>query len=242
MGAIYEPRGKAREYSPLALNLYAGCAHGCEYCFAPAATFKKREVFARPRARVGIIKQVQKDAVRLHGDPRQVLLSFTTDPYQPIEAEEGLTRQALKILKENNISATILTKGGLRATKDFDILANMPGSEFAVTLTTDNEEESRRWEPGAALPSERIKSLKLAKGAELRTWISFEPVINPDAVFRMIEQTYTFVDFYKVGKLNYHPFAKEIDWKKFGLSVIQKLKDFECDYLIKKDLMREIKK
>lgn len=32
---IYEPSGKAREYSPLALNLYKGCDHGCNYCYVP---------------------------------------------------------------------------------------------------------------------------------------------------------------------------------------------------------------
>ncbi|MFZ5453843.1 MAG: hypothetical protein ACOZF2_18480 [Thermodesulfobacteriota bacterium] len=37
MAIIYEPRGKAREYSPLAANLYRGYAHACVYCFAPQA-------------------------------------------------------------------------------------------------------------------------------------------------------------------------------------------------------------
>jgi hypothetical protein len=36
MKIIYEPRGAAREYSPLAANLYRGCIHGCKYCYAPA--------------------------------------------------------------------------------------------------------------------------------------------------------------------------------------------------------------
>ena len=31
MSIIYEPRGKAREYSELAVNLYTGCSHGCRY-------------------------------------------------------------------------------------------------------------------------------------------------------------------------------------------------------------------
>ena len=39
-GLIYEPSGRAREYAPLALNLYNGCPHGCTYCYAPAATHK----------------------------------------------------------------------------------------------------------------------------------------------------------------------------------------------------------
>ena len=31
--AIYEPSGKAAEYSNWACNLYNGCPHSCTYCF-----------------------------------------------------------------------------------------------------------------------------------------------------------------------------------------------------------------
>ena len=34
MRTIYEPQGRAREYSPLALNHYQGCDHACTYCYA----------------------------------------------------------------------------------------------------------------------------------------------------------------------------------------------------------------
>ena len=30
---IYEPAGRAREYSPLALNYFKGCTHNCAYCY-----------------------------------------------------------------------------------------------------------------------------------------------------------------------------------------------------------------
>ena len=36
MRVVYEPKGRAREYSELACNLYRGCVHGCRYCYAPA--------------------------------------------------------------------------------------------------------------------------------------------------------------------------------------------------------------
>ena len=35
MKIIYEPKGKALEYAPLACNLYKGCPHGCRYCYGP---------------------------------------------------------------------------------------------------------------------------------------------------------------------------------------------------------------
>ena len=31
MPLIYEPRGKAREYSDLAVNLYTGCSDACRF-------------------------------------------------------------------------------------------------------------------------------------------------------------------------------------------------------------------
>ena len=32
---IYEPAGRAREYSLLALNLFKDCDHGYRYCYVP---------------------------------------------------------------------------------------------------------------------------------------------------------------------------------------------------------------
>ena len=43
MSVIYTPKGAAREYSPLALNLYLQCTHACKYCYAPSAMQRARE-------------------------------------------------------------------------------------------------------------------------------------------------------------------------------------------------------
>ena len=240
MPAIYQPRGKAYEYSPLALNLYKGCAHACAYCFAPSATFTDREQFSAAayiRPRPGIIAELEKDAKKYAGDPREVLLSFTSDAYQPCEERHGITRQALEILKANNLRPTILTKAGKLAQRDFDILATIPGAAFAVTLTTDNEAESKEWEPGAALPAERIENLRAAHAAGIKTWVSFEPVINPAAVLRIIEQTHGFVGLYKVGKLNYHQHSKSINWVSFRENATALLDKIGKPYIVKKDLL-----
>lgn len=233
---IYEPRGKAAEYSPLAANLYAGCGHGCIYCYAPAATYKTREAFYQPARRKNVIEQLSKDAEKLRNDKSNVLLCFTCDPYQKINESFGYTRDAIMALNRRNIGATILTKGGKRGEQDFDILAKNPKNKFGVSLTCRGLEMSKIWEPGAALPDERIRSLKLAHNKGIETWVSFEPVLFPEDVYDMIKETHKFVDLYKVGKLNYHPRAKEINWPEFRKHVTTLLKSLDKKYYLKLDL------
>lgn len=236
---IYEPKGKALEYSPLAANLYKGCSHACVYCFAPSATFCDRNKFSSPdyiSVRKNALIELEKDAKKINGDHRKILLSFTSDPYQPIEKDLNITREALKILLENNLTPQILTKAGSWPVKRDAILLRKSKAVWAATLTTDDDNESLLWEPGAALPKDRLKGLWWAKKLGLQTWVSFEPVINPDAVYRLIKRSHEYVNLYKVGKLNYHPLAKEIDWKKFLKTSVSILESLNKKYYIKKDL------
>jgi DNA repair photolyase len=240
MTIIYEPKGKAFEYSPLAANLYSGCAHRCEYCYVPNVPpfkFKPREEFYRdPQPRKDIIHQFEKSAVKFAGDKRPVLFSFTSDAYQPIEKAFGITAQAIEICAANRLRPQILTKAGDWAIRRDWKLHKAAGTIWAATLTTDDNQESLQWEPEAALPEERIDGLRIAHKIGLETWVSFEPVINPEAVYRMIEKTHTFVDLYKIGKLNYHPHADTIDWHDFLITVEKHLDAFGCNRYIKKDL------
>lgn len=44
-------------------------------------------------------------------------------------------------------------------------------------------------------------------------------------------------DFYKVGKLNYHPHSKTINWPELRENVIDVLQAYDCEFMLKKDLM-----
>ena len=238
MAIIYEPRGKAGEYAPLAVNLYSGCAHGCVYCYVPPVLRIDRDRFSgdvRPKA--DVLARLAREARTMAGDPREILLSFTSDPYQPCERELGLTREALSLMSANRLKPTVLTKGGELARRDFDILAATPGALFAATLTTDDAGESLEWEPGAAPPDERVENLRLAHEAGIGTWVSFEPVFNPAAVYRLLERTAPFVDLFKIGKLNYHPAAGSIEWPAFRENCLSILDRLGKPHLIKKDLL-----
>ena len=238
---IYEPTGRALEYSPLAANLYQGCAHACTYCFGPANARKTREEFHNPdyiKPRGEILYHLEKDAKGYAGDPRPILLSFITDPYQPIEKDLNITREALKILMANELIVTILTKGGTWGLlRDIDLLQMNPANSWAVTLTCDTPDQSKLWEPYAALPDDRIESLRIAHAHRIKTWVSFEPVLYPKAVYRLLDKTYPFVDHYKVGKLNENPHARTINWKEFREEIIYRLEKLGKSYYLKKDLV-----
>ena len=208
MTALYEPKGAAREYAALAFNMYKGCEHGCIYCYAPNATFKKRDVFyGDVQPRKDIINQLEKDIKKLLKkgvDKEPVLLSFTCDPYQSLEKELMLTKQTIQLLNKNGFPVRILTKAGELAIRDLKLLSQFRTNEFGVSLTLLDKDEYIKWEPNAADPLERIENLKAAKSHGIFTWVSLEPIIDPEQTLQIIDLTWTFVDFYGVGKLNYH--------------------------------------
>lgn len=231
---IYEPRGRAREYAALACNIYRGCDHQCVYCYAPGATRRKREAFAIPEQRGdNFISRLEKDARKVVPADR-VLLCFTCDPYQQLDVELGLTRQTIEVLHNAGHAVQVLTKGGSRALRDLDLFGEVDA--FATTLTLLSPEHSAKWEPGAASPQDRIDTIRKFHAAGIPTWVSLEPVLNPDSALEIIRQTHEFVDLYKVGKLNYHQLAKTIDWPQFGCDVVALLKELRKTYYIKDDL------
>lgn len=229
---IYQPRGRALEYSLLAANLYAGCGHGCTYCYAPAATRTSRADFGKPKVRTYILTRLKRDAAILAGTDERVLLSFSTDPYQPLELEQHVTTGAIDILKLHDIPFNVLTKGGSRAVSDFHLYG--PHDIFGTTLTFLDISRTLIWEPGAATPEDRIEAIQAAKEQGIFTWVSLEPVIDPQTTLRIIEETHDFVDHYKVGKLNYVP--NDVEWDCFGVEAVNLLEKYDKSYYIKKDL------
>ena len=159
MTPIYEPKGRAGEYAHLAVNLYQGCRHGCSYCYGPSALRKSRADFVTGDTgpRPGVIEAMQKQAVEYVGTDSRVLLCFTSDPYQPGGIENGVTRQALEILRRHDIPYTVLTKGGMRAARDFDLYGRCDA--FGASLTYVNHGSSRVEEPVAVTPFERCIAL-----------------------------------------------------------------------------------
>lgn len=237
MNVIYEPQGRAREYAELSINIYSGCSHGCTYCYARdmAKRFGRIHDYTTPQPRTNIAEMIEKDCQKLPPNSGQILLCFTTDPYQH-KGNNSKTREVIQIIKKHRLSFCVLTKGGAAALSDIDLY--QPGDSFASSLTCLNNNTWQRYEPGSAPPHERIETIKKFHRAGIETWASLEPVINPDETLNIIEQTHDFVDLYKIGVLNH--MASSTDWHKFGISAAALCNKHQVKFYLKDDLKKYI--
>jgi len=244
MGVLYHPSGRAEEYSKWALNVYNGCEHGCIYCYVPAIVRKSYKQFSSgttPRANV--VRLLEKDLkefseIEIHAweyeDP--VLLSFTCDPYQPVEAKHRITRQCIELFNEYHVPVQVLTKGCDLALDDLDLLSQGDFNMFATSLTHTDNDFLSKMEPRASTYEDRIAALMEAKELGIKTWVSLEPVVVVEETLEIIRDTYEVVDKFKVGKLNHDPYGGKIDWPDFRERAVALLEELNCDYYLKKDL------
>ncbi len=222
---IYEPKGKAKEYGDLALNIYTGCPHRCYYCFAPSVLHRDKEKFHSEVApREGIVEATRKqlEAEKITG--KLIHLCFTCDPY-PTGYDTSVTREIIKLLKEHGNHVQILTKGN--GHRDFDLL----DGEDWYGITLDGSES-------AAKAVAMLDTLRTA-ALDANTWISLEPVLDDRRALTYISLAKDFfVNKVKIGKLNYY--KSDIDWKKFGNEAEELCQRIGIDYYIKDSLRKEM--
>ena len=149
MPVIYELPRKTAAYAELGLNLYSGCAVGCRYCSGPwfrHLTWERWTHGAQPRR--NILVQLKREAKKMEGDPREIIVGPAADPYQSDEAAL-LTRKALLILEQYRLRVQMATLCGMRSVVDFDILARNRW-KYGTAILFRSERLREEWEPGGA--------------------------------------------------------------------------------------------
>jgi DNA repair photolyase len=209
--AIYNPSGKAEEYSTWACNFYTGCSNRCEYCYCRKGvlshtwrdTPKLKSCFESEDHALGIFEKeliMNKDELRKHG----LFFSFMTDPMLPKTI--GLTSKALNICHkpfQDPIPVKILTKctwwvNGFVCNYNRTFGIDYPELiAFGFTLTGHDE-----LEPGASTNKERIIAMKERHDAGFKTWASIEPIITFEGSLQMILKSMNYCDLFKIGLLS----------------------------------------
>jgi DNA repair photolyase len=240
---IYRPAGNAGEYAPLATNPYRGCGHECLYCYVPNATHINRAEFNEAAVpRPGYIDRLRRDVVRhrelSRGPNEQIFITFSSDPFHLGDLDH--TRQTIEILQDSGLAFCTLSKGGARALPFIDMYRRERDA-YACTLTTLDGAFSKKWERKAALPWDRIETLRRFYERGIFTWVSLEPTLDVEASLSIVKETHEFVDLYKIGKANYIPkITKTTDWRDYTLRMIDVCQALGVKHYVKADLQEHL--
>lgn len=208
--AIYNPSGKAGEYSYWACNFYVGCSNSCEYCYCKKGilagamgmdTPQLKKCFNNETHAIKVFSsELQTNLIELqkHG----LFFSFTTDPM--LDKTQQLTINAIYNCVISNVPVKILTKCTdwlepfLQMIEDDIFMYNKKNLiAFGFTLTGHDELEK-----GAATNEDRIRAMKVLSAEGFKTFASIEPIIDFDSATRMIELSMEYCDLYKIGLMS----------------------------------------
>ncbi len=161
------------------LNPYSGCSFGCTYCYAA--------FFARDAEKMqtwGYWVDVKKNALDLLIKKRKnpmletrIYMSSVTDPYQTVESKLELSRSILEELAEfHKVRLVIQTRSPL-VTRDIDIFKKIHALQVNITVTTDNEEIRKAFEPLCPSITQRLQAARELVNAGIQTSITMTPLL-----------------------------------------------------------------
>lgn len=172
-------------------NFYSGCAFNCLYCYIRGSKYGENladKLSVKENGLEVFEKQLQRRAKK--GEYGFIVLSSITDPYLEIEETYELTRSALKIILKYKFPVHIITKSTL-VERDFNLLkqineeAILPddlshlkhGCILTFSYATLDNAVGRIFEPGAPIPTERLKIQRKAIEYGLFTGVSLMPLL-----------------------------------------------------------------
>ena len=166
------------------MNPYAGCEHGCIYCYArnvheywgySAGLDFERKIIVKTNAPALLRKFLMQP--RWNCTP--IMLSGNTDCYQPAEQKYRLTRKMLEVCNEFNQPVGILTKNAW-VLKDKDLLQEMARKNLVsvmLSVTSFDEELRRVMEPRTTTASQKLRVMNELSKAGVRTGVMMGPMI-----------------------------------------------------------------
>jgi DNA repair photolyase len=173
------------------LNPYTGCAFACSYCYVrqmPVSLFRQAEWGTWVDIKVGTGKLFRKELKKAKEKGTvTIFMSSSTDPYQPIEYKEKVTRSLLEIMVEDPPDFLFVQTRSPLVRRDIDLLQQLDGRvRVSMTVETDLEDIRKHFTPSAPPISARLKTLQLLMEAGISTQVAIAPVLPSSEAFPKI--------------------------------------------------------
>ena len=162
------------------LNIYRGCEHNCKYCYAIYShDYPGESDFSKVFAKSNIAEQLDKELSNPNWKREIVNIGGVTDSYQKAEADLKLMPDVLRVLIKHKTPAIISTKSDL-ILRDYDLIAELASMTYinvAATITTMNEADRLKIEPGASPSVNRFAMLKEFRKTNASVGLHTMPII-----------------------------------------------------------------
>lgn len=187
----------------LCINPYAGCGHGCLYCYAYyMAKWTGHE--EEPWGSFVDVRWTDRpiDLEKIKG--RDIIIGTVTDPYQPVEERYRVTRYILEQLINSECSITVITKGKL-ITRDIDLFKKISKTSDFMAMLSINGVDNKTWSSMENTSSieDRVSALKKLHQSGIKTGVFVAPIIPGVSDWKkVIEDTREFTDWYQFETLS----------------------------------------
>ena len=166
------------------INPYRGCEHGCIYCYArPTHEYlgfsAGLDFESRIMAKLDAPELLRAELESPRWEPRTIVMSGVTDPYQPIERKLRITRGCLEVLAKFRNPVAIITKNRL-VTRDADLLGELALHNAAavnISVTSLDPKLQHVLEPRTSIPSARLEAIAKLHAAGIPVGVMVAPII-----------------------------------------------------------------
>lgn len=129
------------------------------------------------------------------------MISSVTDAYQPAEEKYKMTRQCLESLLPYQFPVDILTKSPL-VLRDMDLIRKFVDINIGISITTDDENMIKIFEPNAPSVETRMHALKILHKNGIKTYAFIGPMLPMDPE-RLCEKLSPYIDNLYIDRMNY---------------------------------------
>ena len=163
------------------LNIYRGCQHGCQYCYAMYSHdyLGSKSFFQDIYVKTNIVDKLEEKLMASDWQREVINIGGVTDSYQPAEEQYQLMPRILRLLIKYRTPAIISTKSSL-VLRDYDLieqLSRLTYINIAATITTTDEHIREQIEPGSSSTVERFKVLKEFRKINASIGLHVMPII-----------------------------------------------------------------
>ncbi|MGO4548181.1 radical SAM protein [Paenibacillus sp. 2TAB23] len=170
------------------LNPYTGCTFGCSYCYVrkmPVSLFRGKEWGSWVDIKQAAAAVLRKELLRARSKgPVTIFMSSSTDPYQPIEYKERITRSLLEVMVEQPPDFLLVQTRSPLVRRDIDLFLQLGDKvRISMTIETDLEPIRKHFSPDAPPIQARLKTLQLLSEAGVSTQAAIAPILPSSEEF-----------------------------------------------------------